>query len=277
MLFRSTSPCTTRGWRHVTEGLRTSSSSAGRSEVSDEPFPTECGFRLGTPGSPVAASKERRHRHRGRVVVFHGGGCRHIPGRRGPSIPLRTFGCRELREEPRRSSGSTPIGRWRAVEPVSRDVEDRGEWSAHRPSVTERLEALSGNRRRADADRLPAQRGRRRTGRIVAGAVHRRHRCGRALARRQLAPCDRGSPWRRIDHPVHDGAAFSRCGGGAKRLSCASGSDSGCHPGFAISRELIEAGHAGDVEIAIEADISGATPLLREDAYVDAAREPPSA
>lgn len=42
-------------------------------------------------------------------------------------------------------------------------------------------------------------------------------------------------------------------------------------------RELIEAGHAGDVEIAIEADISGATPLLREDAYVDAAREPPSA
>lgn len=42
-------------------------------------------------------------------------------------------------------------------------------------------------------------------------------------------------------------------------------------------RELIEAGYAGDVEIAIEADTSSVTPLLREDAYVDAARELPSA
>lgn len=42
-------------------------------------------------------------------------------------------------------------------------------------------------------------------------------------------------------------------------------------------RELIEAGYAGDVEIAIEVDTSSVTPLLREDAYVDAARGLPSA
>ncbi len=36
-------------------------------------------------------------------------------------------------------------------------------------------------------------------------------------------------------------------------------------------RELIEAGFAGDVEIAIEADASSVAPLLRDDAYVDAA------
>ena len=39
-------------------------------------------------------------------------------------------------------------------------------------------------------------------------------------------------------------------------------------------RELIEAGYAGDVEIAIEADVSNVAPLLRDEAYVDAAREP---
>lgn len=38
-------------------------------------------------------------------------------------------------------------------------------------------------------------------------------------------------------------------------------------------RELIEAAFAGDVEIAIEADASGVAPLLRDDAYVDAAPE----
>ena len=38
-------------------------------------------------------------------------------------------------------------------------------------------------------------------------------------------------------------------------------------------RELIEAGYAGDVEIAIEADASSVAPLLRSDAYVDAAQE----
>ena len=112
---------------------------------SNAAFSTTCRFRLGTPGSPVAASNERCHRHCGRVVVFHGRGCRHVPGRSGPSLAGR-------------------------------------------------LEALSRDRRRADADRLPAQCGRCRTGCIVAGTLDRRHRSGRAPARRQLASCDRGSP-----------------------------------------------------------------------------------
>ena len=38
-------------------------------------------------------------------------------------------------------------------------------------------------------------------------------------------------------------------------------------------RELIEAGFAGDVEIAIEADVSSATPLLLDDSYVDTASD----
>ena len=38
-------------------------------------------------------------------------------------------------------------------------------------------------------------------------------------------------------------------------------------------RELIEAGFAGDVEIAIEADVSSVAPLLQGEAYVDAVRE----
>ncbi len=78
---------------------------------SNAPFSTSCRFRLGTPGPPITASNERCHRHRGRVVVFHGRGCRHIPGNPGPSLPLRTFGCRKLRKEPPRCPGSTSTGR----------------------------------------------------------------------------------------------------------------------------------------------------------------------
>ena len=40
-------------------------------------------------------------------------------------------------------------------------------------------------------------------------------------------------------------------------------------------RELIEAGYAGDVKIATETDASGSVPLLRGDAYVNAAGELP--
>ena len=119
---------------------------------SHEPCSTICGFRLGTSGSPVAASGVRCRRHRRRVVVLYGGGCRHIPGRPGPSFPLRTFGCRKLCEEPRCPSGPTSSSRWRAVEPFSGDLEDRGAWNADRPSLAEWIEALSGNRCRADAD-----------------------------------------------------------------------------------------------------------------------------
>ena len=38
-------------------------------------------------------------------------------------------------------------------------------------------------------------------------------------------------------------------------------------------RELIEAGYAGDVDIAIEANVSSVAPLLQDEAYVDAARK----
>ena len=65
---------------------------------SNAPFSLTCRFRLGTPGSPITASGERCGRHRGRAVVFHGRGCRHIPGRLDPSLRLWTFGCRKLRK-----------------------------------------------------------------------------------------------------------------------------------------------------------------------------------
>lgn len=118
----------------------------------------------------------------------------------------------------------------RAVEPFSRDAEDSGEWSTDLPSLAERREALPGIRHRADSDRLPAQCCRGRRGGIVAGVFDRRGRRRRALARRQLAACDRGSPCSRIDHPVHDATAFSRCAGGTRRLARASGPG----PGFPI-------------------------------------------
>ncbi len=177
--------------------------------VSNAPISTMCRFRLGTQGSPVAASNERCGCHRGRAVVLHGRGCRHIPGRPDPSLRLRTFGCRRLRKEPRRCPGSTSVGRWRAVEPFSRDFEGRDEWNTDCPSIAERLETVSGNGCGANTGWLPAQRDRRGTGCVVAWIDYWRRRCRRALARRQPAPRDRGSPWGRIDHPVPVGTAFS--------------------------------------------------------------------
>ena len=189
---------------------------------------------MGTPGTPVAASEERRRRHRGRVVVFHGRGHRHIPGGPGPSLSPRAFRRRKLREKPRRRACPAPVGRRRAVQPFSRDIEDRGERNADRPSLAERVEAVSGNGRCADICGLPAQRGRYRTGFVVAGFVHRGRSGRRALAGRQLAPRDRGPPRGRSDNPEHDGAAVSGCGSGLRRLSCASGPAPGCHSRLAI-------------------------------------------